>query len=653
MLLLVGWGTLSHGQTAQQESMRQLPASILQNLDALEDPGRQVDFLLTKIEDIHWKDRPLAYLLALKAKAIAAANNIQVGEAQATYWEVATSYEDHSESEQLTLVAQKLKVPFLIFRNRLGPIWEARGLALLSNVQYLLAKDSLAQASLDVLFDLTKPYGESAEFSTVLGDGLRNQGNLYYVQNELALSKSYYRQAIEQYRLDSIRNASKIALSLMNLAINATQQSGYSQSSEYYQAAANVCPRYDSTLKAEIYLKWAHNISLQAKADTNYTLLQESNRLLRAAQQLGIKDQDNLYYLLGANHQNTALQLYEADSPVYDSLINVAAAFYGNAATQEAISQEVLSDLLTGLIQLFEMGKIKEDKEILGTILLAFSKMDADTRKWHEQKIHLVNSNHQLLLKAERQKGLQTSLALIALLLLSAGIFVFLYQQQRIRNLKQQFAARMEALRSQMNSHFVSNTLNAIDSLIMEGKKEEASNYIVGFSRLCRNILNSSKQPYIGLDEELAILRGYLSFEKLRLGDRLQTEWQLDRSLDLASHKVPSLILQPFVENAIWHGILNKADRSPGKVRISISDFDREHLSCTIQDDGVGRKRARQLRESQTIEWQSWGMKITNERIEAIRKLKDASVEIEDLYDEAGQGVGTRVNIILPKYLSR
>ncbi|MEM0994021.1 MAG: histidine kinase, partial [Bacteroidota bacterium] len=299
-------------------------------------------------------------------------------------------------------------------------------------------------------------------------------------------------------------------------------------------------------------------------------------------------------------------------------------------------------------VEIEEDGVVSGGKVIMSAIsdayLTTYEKIDTLNQK----QIRLNDELNNLKLATEKRKR-NKSLWLLGLLALGIlSVVTIIYLWQRNKTIRQNFEIRLEALRSQINSHFISNTLNAIDLLIMEGNKNDASRYIVDLHRLVRMILDSSKRTLISLEREVDILKRYLKLEKLRLGERVQVKWDIAENIHLENHQVPPLILQPFVENAIWHGILNKDNNEAGTVQITMKDQG-EMIECNIQDDGVGRKRASELKAEAALEFQSLGMKITNERIDALKKIKDASIETIDLYDDKGQSAGTKIVIRLPK----
>lgn len=199
--------------------------------------------------------------------------------------------------------------------------------------------------------------------------------------------------------------------------------------------------------------------------------------------------------------------------------------------------------------------------------------------------------------------------------------------------------SQMSALRSQMNPHFVFNTLNSINSYIIENKSQQASDYLTDFSRLVRIILEHSRKQLVTLEEEMRALKLYLELESLRLEGSFDYRIELD-STEAPGIKIPPLIIQPFVENAIWHGLRNK--QSPGFIEIKVHN-NGNGLQIAVTDNGVGRISAGKQQKIKGSN--SFGTTSTIQRI----SLADPSskVIIDDLYNDSGEAAGTRVTIFL------
>jgi LytS/YehU family sensor histidine kinase len=206
---------------------------------------------------------------------------------------------------------------------------------------------------------------------------------------------------------------------------------------------------------------------------------------------------------------------------------------------------------------------------------------------------------------------------------------------------------QMRALRSQMNPHFIFNSLNSINRFIIQNNKEEASEYLTKFSMLIRLILQNSSESLITLESEIESLQLYLELEALRFDYHFEFHLNVDRDLDTSLLKVPPLIIQPFVENAIWHGLMHKEER--GVLQIDLFQ-EEDQLCCKIADNGIGRKRAGELTGRSNSNHKSMGMSITADRIAMLQGKKPprACISITDLVLPDGSSGGTEVTLIIP-----
>ncbi|WP_298741513.1 sensor histidine kinase [uncultured Chitinophaga sp.] len=201
------------------------------------------------------------------------------------------------------------------------------------------------------------------------------------------------------------------------------------------------------------------------------------------------------------------------------------------------------------------------------------------------------------------------------------------------------------ALRTQMNPHFIFNSLNTINSFVNSNNRAQSNLYISKFSKLIRLILDHSRQKKITLRDELEVAMLYIQLEQIRFEQRFQFDIQVSGA-DPDITEVPPLIIQPFVENAILHGLLPK--KQDGRLKVEIIKHDAS-LRCIIEDNGIGRAAARHIRESTGYKRRSHGMEITIKRISLFNKENglSAAIRITDLENENGQASGTRVEIPL------
>ncbi len=205
----------------------------------------------------------------------------------------------------------------------------------------------------------------------------------------------------------------------------------------------------------------------------------------------------------------------------------------------------------------------------------------------------------------------------------------------------------MSALRAQMNPHFIFNSLNSIDYYIVQNKSAKASDYLNRFSRLIRLILQNSRSKYVSLKDELEALKLYIEIESLRFNNRFDYRVQMEKGLNAISLEVPPMIIQPYVENAIWHGLMQKKGR--GLLELTITRQD-DKLQFVIEDNGIGREAAQQLKSKTSTRRKSFGMKITSDRLDIINRLyhTKADVQVTDLKHSDGTAKGTRVEITIP-----
>lgn len=214
----------------------------------------------------------------------------------------------------------------------------------------------------------------------------------------------------------------------------------------------------------------------------------------------------------------------------------------------------------------------------------------------------------------------------------------------------QLIASQLKALKVQMNPHFMYNTLNSIQDLILRNEVKETNYYLSRFSTLMRKILDASEQNEIKLAEEKETLELYLELEKLRFGNDFSYTLYVEPEIDAEDTYIPSMIIQPFVENAIKHGLLHKK----GKKRLSIIFKTEGHgLLCEITDNGIGQMKAAEIKKRGPIQHKSFASSATKKRLELINTTRSAPITLNiiDLFNDAGEAVGTQVKINIPNNL--
>ena len=201
------------------------------------------------------------------------------------------------------------------------------------------------------------------------------------------------------------------------------------------------------------------------------------------------------------------------------------------------------------------------------------------------------------------------------------------------------------ALQSQMNPHFIFNCLNSIQEFVIDKDVINANKYLSSFAFLIRQTLEASSKQKISLEEEIQYLENYLELEQMRYKHQFSYSILVQHDISPSDVFIPAILIQPFVENSIRHGILNKSGE--GKLQISFTSEGADGILCTVQDNGIGRESAMKIKKTSHPGFPSRGMKLVQERIELLNKQDQMliSLNFQDLTDESGEPTGTRVNL--------
>jgi len=226
-------------------------------------------------------------------------------------------------------------------------------------------------------------------------------------------------------------------------------------------------------------------------------------------------------------------------------------------------------------------------------------------------------------------------------------------EDQKIKQIQTEFAKKiaeteMVALRAQMNPHFIFNCLNSIKLYTLENDSQTASEYLTKFSQLIRLVLENSRSEKVSLQKELETLKLYIELEAMRFKDKVKYQINVVPHIDQQYIELPPLLLQPYVENAIWHGLMHKSEG--GSIWIDISQPEEFLLHIEITDDGIGREKAREHKSKSATRQKSFGLKMTSERLDAINHIYQTKTEVQiiDLKDTADKSSGTKVIIEIP-----
>ncbi|MBC8755658.1 tetratricopeptide repeat protein [Kordia sp. YSTF-M3] len=269
-----------------------------------------------------------------------------------------------------------------------------------------------------------------------------------------------------------------------------------------------------------------------------------------------------------------------------------------------------------------------------------------DKEKFNLQIENLEKENENVKLTLKRNKSIWITSSIV-LAFLAIMIYI-LYRQRLLNNEKKILTLEQDMLRSQMNPHFVFNSLNSIKQYIIANEQKNAVHYLNKFAKLIRKILDASRVKVVSLGDELETMDLYMSIENIRFSNEINFEVFVDNDINLDQVKIPSLILQPFLENALWHGLSSKKGQK--NIKLSVTSTEKNFVTIAIADNGIGREAAKKITDDKIIKRKSIGIALTRNRLaNFVKNFKNSfSVEFLDLKDQNNTAIGTEVVMTIP-----
>lgn len=361
-------------------------------------------------------------------------------------------------------------------------------------------------------------------------------------------------------------------------------------------------------------------------------------------------------YKLAIENNEKAIDFYEKQKRLYllkESYKNQSD--YYELASKYLKSNEYLKKYYVVVDSLFSKERIKSIED---------SQTKYETEKIKYQKN--LAEKQTAITKLESQKNKSKflgSLAILGLVLLTS-LFYFsrlkvkrkaelitleLKETQKRLALEKQYKdSELKALKAQMNPHFIFNALNSIQEYILMNQKNLASDYLGKFASLIRNYLHFSDTGFISVKEEVKNLNLYLDLEKLRFEDDLTYIISVEDNLNADVLHIPTMIVQPYIENALKHGLLHK--KTDRVLKIAIRKISNELIECIVEDNGIGREKSKAINEKSNKQHKSFALKATAERLELLNfgKDKKIGVEVEDILNSSNEVAGTKVVLKIP-----
>ncbi len=259
-----------------------------------------------------------------------------------------------------------------------------------------------------------------------------------------------------------------------------------------------------------------------------------------------------------------------------------------------------------------------------------------------EQRISQLEKEKELKDELIRKKNVFNYSLIAALVLLTGLIFIIFRTLKKVQIKNKKIA--LQSLRREMNPHFIFNSLNSVNHFIATNNELEANQYLTKFSKLMRRVMENSTEDFIPFQQELDLLQNYLALEKTRFADKFDYEIVVDENLNLQSLQVPGMLVQPFLENAIWHGLRYRTEK--GFLKLSFAKND-QYLIITIEDNGIGIEESKKQKTQHQKAREGRGMKNTLERIQLLNDLykKNITCSVKDKEDSGGVLVTIRINL--------
>lgn len=473
---------------------------------------------------------------------------------------------------------------------------------------------------------------------------------------DLALLKGNPKEGLElldsiqsNYSMDSLSNARIEA----RRAQNFISQNNYSKASESFQNSVQILPKAKPITKLEYKpIEDAQNSLL------NYDLLDNegkrsisklnlsSNAMIKQSSDLMVRENLKIASLYkDENNFSEATKFVERSKDVIDpntSTENIANVF---KTSYEINRKKGEMDLA-----LADLEKYIEAKEEAANKLETDLSKQIDVVKG-QQKIDIGSREYDI---AQKDRALMQSqltiqkiaIGLLSLLLLASLVFFFFLNKNVKEKRKANQLLYIKSLRTQMNPHFIFNALNSVNNFIAKNDEKAANKFLSDFSKLMRKVLDYSEKDFIDIEEELELNELYLKLEHFRFRD--QFEYSFENNLNSKNNdiQIPPMLIQPFIENAVWHGLRYKEER--GKLKVNINEKENS-IIIEIEDDGIGREKSKRLKTANQKKYKSTGLENIAKRISLINDIykKNYSIQVKDLTNTSDD-TGTSVTIKIP-----
>ncbi|MFT5383833.1 MAG: two-component system LytT family sensor kinase [Saprospiraceae bacterium] len=585
------------------------------------------------------KEKSPAKAISLVEQAITKSRNQKKGGVEGEAYILLGSIYEQIDQNELALQRYQQALAFLDKKREIeqrATLFERIG-----QLYLLQGDDGKAETN----FTLCLDFSRNKILSLKCEEGL---ADVRLLQKDTRLLDSQLDSLGQKYQLDSM----DVARVEARRSQNYIQQNEYSKASESYTDAINSLPQSQQVKQEDFaQIQKAQNELLQ-------------NNDLSNAEKIDIRSNIASNSKLNFSNDVQVLEnlkiadLYESDRKFADAekYINFSKKLI-NPTTDAAVAAEVFKKSSQFNQRQGKVDAALDDLELyISSKEQAIQELENDLKEQvdivkGQQQIDLLQRDYDLEEKDKEllQSQLQTQKIIIGLLslvlLASLVFFYFLYKNVKAKRKANQ-SLLLKSLRTQMNPHFIFNALNSVNNFIAKNDEKAANKFLSSFSKLMRKVLDYSQKDFITFEEEIELNELYLKLEHFRFRDKFDYTFRNDAEQDGYNLEVPPMLIQPFIENAVWHGLRYKSAK--GKLDVTVTK-DAGKLIIRVKDNGIGREKSRELKTKNQMKYKSTGLENVSKRIALINEIynKNYEINVSDLDDNA-EDKGTVVEIKIP-----
>ncbi|MDM8161369.1 tetratricopeptide repeat protein [Labilibaculum sp. K2S] len=518
----------------------------------------------------------------------------------------------------------------------------------LGNIGLLYRKQGKYDKALEYYLNNLKIYKE-ANYEEGLGSVFNNLGNLYFETNEFNKAETYYQYALRNFK--KFKKIKEIANAYCNLGAISETRKEFAISLDYYNKSLHENSKTGNILfESKLLFNIGFLLHSQAKLDSALIYVQRAEDI-----RIKIGDKDGV---VSAKLELAKIAIDQEKYALAEKLL-LKADEIAKANNMLKWREDILTSLSTvyqktcnyqkAFLHQNEMIQVRDSLNVI-QLNMRFEELSATYEIEKNQKeLELLQQKSQIQNLELGKKNAWIIILMIVMILGAVAIMVSL-RINRLRADHKIMDLRQKVLLTQMNPHFLFNSLTAIQSFILDKKNKEANNYLSRLANLVRGILENSREEFVSLRTELETLKDYIDLQKLRFENEISYEFEIDKNIDQDQVLVPPMLAQPFVENALIHGMLRTNPNAQIQVKISLNK-NMDLLRFQIKDNGIGIDEAKKNRQDKNHKSIATSIALDRVKIYNFKSSKKMYFEIIDLNHLDQNSHGTQVCYTIPLHL--